>query len=87
MISTKTTTMMVTMSGLSVLMVIAKNTYHRYLGEGSGVKTLDRLLPLLGGNQAYYHAKTKRLTTEHPVIFKCAFRETGSRGLRILYPR
>lgn len=22
------------------------------------------------GNQAYYHAKTKRLTTEHPVIFK-----------------
>ena len=22
------------------------------------------------GNQAYYHARTKRLTTEHPVIFK-----------------
>ena len=28
--------------------------------------------PSGSGNQAYYHAKTKRLTTEHPVIFKCS---------------
>ncbi len=50
--------------------VSQRGSYPLFFLSLSKIFLPDR--PSGSGNQAYYHAKTKRLTTEHPVIFKCS---------------